>query len=130
MPRPLVKTVAWSLWLLTLACWMAALWMRFTFGLAPLGSAVQHAGGVFEAAYQVLVAATFLGIPTLGLFVAARRPTSYFGWLFLLCGLFVALPVVLRGYVQMAVLLAGGGVPDSAIQAAWFANWVGLPAFG
>src|SRR5687767_4080172 len=127
MPRPLVKTVAWTLWLLTLACWVAALSMRFAFGMATLGSAADQAGGLFEVPYQVLVAATFLGIPTLGLLVAARRPASYFGWLLLACGLFVALPVVLKAYVQWAVYGAGGAVTSSALLAAWLANWVGLP---
>ena len=110
MPRRLAKPIAWSLWLLPLACWVAALSLRFTYGLAPLGSAAEHRAGAFETPYQVLVAATFLGIPTLGLLVATRRPTSYFGWLFLLAGLFVALPVVLHAYVQAAAYVAGGGL--------------------
>jgi signal transduction histidine kinase len=130
MPGKLAKTIAWSLWLLPLACWLAALWMRLSYGLAPLGSAAEHRGSIFETPYQVLVAATFLGIPTLGLLVATRRPASYFGWLFLLAGLFVALPVVLGAYVQVAVFVAGGVLTDSAIWGAWFANWVGLPAYG
>src|SRR5688572_25768998 len=114
MPPQLVKTIAWSLWLLPLACWVAALSMRFAFGVAPIGSAA-HVGGILEVPYQVLVAVTFVGIPTLGLLVATRRPTSYFGWLFLLTGLFVALPVVLHAYVQAAVYGAGGALTDSAI---------------
>jgi signal transduction histidine kinase len=130
MPLQFAKILAWSLWLLSLACWVAALSMRFTYGLTPLGSAAEPRGGALETPYQVLIAATFLGIPTLGLLVATRRATSYFGWLFLLAGLFVALPVVLHAYVQAAVHVAGGVLTDSAIQAAWFANWVGLPAFG
>jgi len=128
MPRQPVKTVAWSLWLLTLACWVAALYARFAFDLPPVGSAAQYAGAFFEPAYQVLVAATFLGIPTLGLFVASRRPTSYFGWMLLLCGLVIALPVVLKAYVQVTVRIEGA-VTDSAVVAAWLENWIGLPAF-
>src|SRR5215207_2168317 len=110
MPRQPIKSVAWSLWLLPLACWVVALTLRFAYSLAPLGSAAEYAGSIVETPYQILVAATFLGIPTLGLLVAVRRPTTYFGWLFLLMGLFVALPVVLHAYVQVAVQGAGGVV--------------------
>src|SRR5688500_4095104 len=108
MPPRRSHPIAWSIWLLTLACWAVALSMRFAYGLAPPGSPAALGGGVLETPYQGLVAATFLGIPTLGLLVAARRPTSTFGWLLLAFGLFVALPVVLKAYVQVAVSVAGG----------------------
>jgi signal transduction histidine kinase len=130
MPPRRSHPIAWSIWLLTLACWAAALSMRLAYSLAPPGSPSALAGGVLETAYQGLVAATFLGIPTLGLIVAARRPASSFGWLLLAFGLFVALPVVLKAYVQVAVSVAGGRPTDAAVLAAWLANWVGLPAFG
>jgi hypothetical protein len=105
--------------------------MRFAYSSPPLGSAAQHAGSAFETPYQVLVAATFLGIPSLGLLVASRRPTSYFGWLLLPCGLFIALLVLLlTAYVQVAVRVEGGALTNSAVLAAWLENWVGIPAFG
>jgi hypothetical protein len=124
MPARLSYPLALSIWLLTLACWVAALSMRFAYSLPPLGSSAQHAGSVFETPYQVLVAATFLGIPSLGLLVASRRPTSYFGWLLLPCGLFIALLVLLTAYVRVE----GGALTNSAVLAAWVENWVGIPA--
>jgi len=70
----------------------------------------------------------FVGFPTIGAFIASRRPGNPIGWLLCVAGVSFGLSGVANEYAALALLnepdsLAGGA------EAAWVDTWVWAPGF-
>lgn len=60
--------LAWSIWGLALALWIAAVWLR----------TVADVGGPLD---RIVASVTFMAMSTGAALVASRRPESPFGWI-------------------------------------------------
>ena len=66
-----------------------------------------------------------LAIGSVGLLIATKRRDNPIGWIFLGCGLWLALGVAVAGYVAWATVVSPGGF--GGIAAEWFGNWTWAP---
>jgi hypothetical protein len=108
--------LARALWSLLVALLLTG-WALFVVNVEVLGSG-----------YTASVLA--LGLPalamgTVGLLVAARRPDNAIGWIYLGCGLWIALAVANTGYTGWATVVSPGGFGATASE--WFGNWPWAP---
>ncbi len=66
-----------------------------------------------------------LAIGSVGLLISTKRRDNPIGWIFLGCGLWLALGVAVNGYVAWATVVRPGGF--GGIAAEWFGNWTWAP---
>jgi hypothetical protein len=66
--------------------------------------------------------ASLVGIATIGLVVALRRPGNPIGWIFGATGVLTGLFVAAGGYAIHAIVIAPGSLPAGE-WAAWFRHW-------
>jgi two-component system, NarL family, sensor kinase len=70
----------------------------------------------------------FLGFPTVGAFIASRRPGNPIGWLLCAAGVALGLSSVVNEYATLALLDEAGSLAGGA-EAAWAGTWVWAPGF-
>ncbi len=66
-----------------------------------------------------------MAIGSVGLLIATKRRDNPIGWIFLGCGLWLALGVALDGYAAWATVVSPGGFGGTAAE--WFGNWTWAP---
>ena len=98
--------LAWSLWALTMAIEVAAIWLWLR---------NRSLGGGYFAPQAFLVP----GFATVGALIAARRGNRV-GWLFVGLGLVAALHALSMAYGERITLLGPGSLPASSL-----AEWLG-----
>jgi hypothetical protein len=117
--------LAWLLWGLALLLWIGSLvfWYR---GSLPAVQSVDPGavpGALFLAG---ATAATFIGVATLGLLIASRRPDNPLGWLSCAAAIIVGLEACTNRYV--AYSFADIGPTASALSLtvglAWMGSWL------
>ena len=64
-----------------------------------------------------------LGVPAIGMVLAARRPRNPIGWLFLVAGGALAVGSLASAYAVRALLVDAGSLPAGRFFA-WLSNWV------
>jgi hypothetical protein len=79
MSHAAATRLAWSVWGLTLALWLVALWLR----------SAANVGGVAE---RFVATSTFMFLSTGAALVASRHPESPFGWIVGVYGVLVSCP--------------------------------------
>jgi hypothetical protein len=66
-----------------------------------------------------------VALGTVGLLIATRRPGNAIGWIYLGCGLWLALAIANTGYTGWATVVRPGGFGGTASE--WFGNWPWAP---
>ena len=66
-----------------------------------------------------------LAMGTVGMLIANRRPDNAIGWIYLGCGLWIALGIANTGYTGWATLVRPGSFGGTASE--WFGNWTWAP---
>jgi hypothetical protein len=123
-PHPRTRTtLAWLLWLATMACCAAGLVVTL-FVTRPLTAGVLVSGAAFAVAFP-------LGYATIGLVLTLRRPANPIGWLFAASGLLWSVTIPVDPWVDR-LILTGRPLPLLAqIDAlATEYNWAPAIAFG
>jgi hypothetical protein len=92
------------------------LWL-LTAVLVVVGVVLAVVGGLTPG--EVLFGLLALNLATVGALVLSRQPDNRIGWVFLLFGLYVALEVVVEGYL----LLASGLHLPGSVAATWITSW-------
>jgi signal transduction histidine kinase len=77
----------------------------------------------------VTMGIVFLAMPLVGALIAARRPSSPLGWLFIAIGMTMSIYILADGYAVYAVRTAVPA-PRGGHVSAWLANWVWVPGWG
>ena len=70
-----------------------------------------------------------MGVPTIGILLASRRPENPIGWLFLAAGFIVGLSAFAASYAVHALVADPGSLPASR-AVAWFGNGFAVSALG
>jgi hypothetical protein len=122
--HPRTRTaLAWSLWLVTMACCAAGLVVTL-FVTRPLTAGVLVSGAAFALAFP-------LGYATIGLVMALRRPANPIGWLFAVSGLLWSITIPFDPWLDQ-LILDGRPLPllakVNAIVTEY--NWAPAIAFG
>jgi hypothetical protein len=106
-PRRWAPGLAWLLWALTLAGLAAALWLDWL---------LRRAGrpDLTIPVHELLFVAAIVGIATVGVVLAGRRPHHPVGWLMLGLGLSLAVDAATDGYARYGLLVSPGAVPAVA----------------
>jgi hypothetical protein len=122
--HPRTRTaLAWSLWLVTMACCAAGLVVTL-FVTRPLTAGVLVSGAAFALAFP-------LGYATIGLVMALRRPAKPIGWLFAVSGLLWSITIPFDPWLDQ-LILDGRPLPllakVNAIVTEY--NWAPAIAFG
>jgi hypothetical protein len=77
-------------------------------------------------AFTVLLRVMALSFPTVGAFVASRRPKNSIGWIFCATGLLTSVRSFAEAYAYYALVARVGSLPGGEYMA-WIASWLGLP---
>jgi signal transduction histidine kinase len=77
------------------------------------------------SAYAVVIAILY---PAIGAVVAARQPRNAVGWLLIAIGLAEGASSLMATWATLALDVAPGAVPGGLV-AAWFADWLWMPAY-
>jgi len=122
--HPRTRTaLAWSLWLVTMACCAAGLVVTLLV-TRPLTAGVLVSGAAFALAFP-------LGYATIGLVMALRRPANPIGWLFAVSGLLWSITIPFDPWLDQ-LILDGRPLPllakVNAIVTEY--NWAPAIAFG
>jgi two-component system NarL family sensor kinase len=110
--------IAWLVWVLSVA---------FIFAGWVLGYLIESTGGFQEPVYlSVVFGGLLLVFPTIGAFVAARRPENPIGWLFCLAGLALSAQTFTDSYATYALSEPPGALPGVAVMS-WISQWIAFP---
>jgi hypothetical protein len=109
--------LAWALWVVAVLSLAAAIWMD-----QLLRRAARPDLAVLEVA-AMAVPAVHLGVATVGVVVASRRPRHPVGWLLLAIGLLPNTSMPLIAYANYGLVARPGGLPGARLAALY------LPAF-
>jgi hypothetical protein len=113
-PRWWPGVLAWALWTLAMFGLSAAAWLDHLLRQAsPPELAVFTPGAV-------LVAAADVGLATVGVVVASRRPHHPVGWLLLASGVLTNAGFVVKGYADYGLLARPGMLPAAWLVARYF----------
>ena len=116
MSRRLAPALPWSLWSIS------GVLIALSLGFAILNRA--------EEGFDLLIDGAFLlslfTFPTVGAFVASRRPHNPIGWIFLAAGIPFALTGFVHGYAVYALFTEPGAFPGAEVMA-WLASWIFFP---
>ncbi len=116
--RPAAR-LAWLIWALCVAL-LVARWL-LDYATPPL----QIRGGEYSA-LDVFFEVPRLAFPTLGAFLAARRPENPTGWLFCAMSLVDLIQGFTLAYADYALFGRAGSLPGTESMA-WVSHWIGFP---
>ncbi len=116
------RTAAWLAWLIWGVC-VALLTSRWL--LDSLTPPLPIRGGDYSA-LDVLFEVPRLAFPTIGAFLAARRPENPTGWLFCAMSLVDLIQGFTMAYADYAMAGGHGALPGVALMA-WVSHWIGFP---
>jgi hypothetical protein len=119
MKHRVAAWLAWSVWALCVALFAAT--VMFLLGSSPIPNQEEA-----PEALTVLLRAMALTYPTVGAFVASRRPGNAIGWILCGTGLLTSVRAFAMAYTQYGVAGRTGSLPGME-YAAWIASWVGVP---
>ncbi len=111
--------VAWLIWGLCVAL-LVARWL-----LDSMTPPLPIRGGDYSA-LDVLFEVPRLAFPSIGAFLAARRPENPTGWLFCAMSLADLTQGFTMAYADYAVHARSGMLPSTAFMA-WVSHWIGFP---
>jgi signal transduction histidine kinase len=127
MARMTPKTaskLAWSVGIFSIALEIGTLVLMFGFRHAALPATVSAYRWDFS---RVLVEVVVIGLPTIGIVLASKRPENWIGWLFLAAGLMNGLEDFGVSYGIRALVVAPGSLPGGRALA-WMGSWItGIP---
>ena len=108
-----------------------ALWgVAATLVTAEVFFAIQNegreAGGSYGPVFDSLFRLGLMVFPTVGAFVATRRPENAVGWIMLGSGVLLALSGFAISYATYGLFTRPGGVPAADVMA-WISGWIFLP---
>jgi hypothetical protein len=109
--------LAWSLWTLCVVLFATAVLLLF---LTPPIASKPTA----EALTGLWVMA--LSFPTVGAFVASRRPKNSIGWIFCGTGLLTGVRFFAEAYADYALFARAGSLPGGEYML-WISSWLGSP---
>ncbi|MEO6578655.1 MAG: hypothetical protein ABIO99_07145 [Candidatus Limnocylindria bacterium] len=112
--------LAWALW--GVAAMLVTAEMFFA-----IQNGGREGGGVFGAVVDTLFRLGLLVFPTVGAFVASRRPKNPIGWIMLGTGISLALSGFALSYATYGLFTRPGGVPAADVMA-WISGWIYLPS--
>jgi hypothetical protein len=81
----------------------------------------------FGVTFDALLSLALLSFPTVGALVVSRHRGNTVGWLFCVVGVSFGLSSGAYGWAVYALFARPGALPGAEV-AAWFANWMFLPA--
>ena len=81
--------------------------------------------GSSSALSVVALALPALALGTVGLLIATRRPDNAIGWIYLGCGLWIAVAIANTGYTGWATVVRPGTFGGTASE--WLGNWPWAP---
>jgi hypothetical protein len=117
MSQRTARWLAWSLWTLCVALAASAVLLALN---VPPGPAKRNSD------WGVVIAVSLLTYPTIGAFVASRRPENLIGWILYGVGLRFVIEGVALVYVGYALSAHPKSLPGDMI-AFWVAGWVDFP---
>src|SRR3712207_536759 len=110
--------LAWSIWALCMVLFATTLLLLFL--TPPIASKPT------AEALTVLLRVMALSFPTVGAFVASRRPKNSIGWIFCGTGLLTGVRSFAEAYADYALVARAGSLPGGEYMA-WIATWLGPP---
>src|SRR3712207_97833 len=110
--------LAWSIWALCMVLFATTLLLLFL--TPPIASKPT------AEALTVLLRVMALSFPTVGAFVASRRPKNSIGWIFCGTGLLTSVRSFAEAYADYALVARAGSLPGGEYMA-WIATWLGPP---
>ena len=116
-PRP-SAWLAWSIWALCVVLFATTLLLLFL--TPPIASKPT------AEAFTVLLRVMALSFPTVGAFVASRRPKNSIGWIFCATGLLTGVRSFAEAYADYALVARVCSLPGGEYMA-WIATWLGMP---
>jgi hypothetical protein len=112
MKRRTAAWMAWSVWALCVALFASAVLLDF------FNSSVPTRDGPISNLY---IAVQLLAYPTVGAFVASRRPNNLVGWIFCGMGIVFGVGVFAEAYA-FYTLVAGSDSLPGGVYMAWFSG--------
>ncbi len=123
----IARRLAWALWAVAVTLVAAEVLFAIQNGGREGGGSY---GAVFDGSYGAVFDTLFrLGLlvfPTVGAFVASRRPKNAIGWIMLGTGVLLALSGFALSYATYGLFTRPGGVPAADVMA-WISAWIFLP---
>src|SRR3712207_2886411 len=110
--------LAWSIWALCVVLFATTLLLLFL--TPPIAS--KPTAEAFTVLFRVMA----LSFPTVGAFVASRRPKNSIGWIFCGVGLLTGVRSFAEVYAEYALVARVGSLPGGEYMA-WIASWLGPP---
>jgi hypothetical protein len=118
-PRP-SAWLAWSIWALCVVLFATTLLLLFL--TPPIATKPKPT----PEALTVLLRVMALSFPTVGAFVASRRPKNSIGWIFCATGLLTSVRSFAEAYADYALGARAGSLPGGEYMA-WIASLLGAP---
>jgi hypothetical protein len=116
MSRRLAPALPWSLWSIS------GVLIALSLGFAILNRAEEGFDLFIDGAFLL----SLFTFPTVGAFVASRRPRNPIGWIFLAAGIPFALTGFVHGYAVYSLFTEPGAFPAGEVMA-WLASWIFFP---
>ncbi|MBA4170180.1 MAG: hypothetical protein H0X68_07220 [Chloroflexi bacterium] len=111
--------MAWALWAVAVILVAAEV-------LFAIQNGGREGGASYGAVFDTLFRLGLLVFPTVGAFVASRRPKNAIGWIMLGTGVLLALTGFALSYATYGLFTRPGGVPAAEVMA-WISAWIFLP---
>ena len=106
--------------------WVVAVALLVAEVLFALQNGGREGAGSFGPVFDTLFRLGLLVFPTVGAFVASRRPKNAIGWIMLGTGVLLALSGFALSYATYGLFTRPGGVPAADVMA-WISAWIFLP---
>jgi len=113
------RWLAWAAWGLAIALLIAEVFLA-------LQNGAHEGGGSFGLLFDMLFRLGLLVFPTVGAFVASRRPANPIGWILLSVGVVFALSGFALSYATYGLFTRPGSLPAPELMA-WLSVWSFLP---
>jgi hypothetical protein len=124
MSRRAAALLAWSVWALCLVLFIFTVMLLLK--TPPIRGGDEFDTPDTPEALTVLLRAIALTYPTVGAFIASRRPGNPIGWILCGTGLLTGVRAIAEAYTHYGV----AGRPESlpgVEYAAWVGSWIGVP---
>ncbi len=115
----IARRMAWALWAVAVILVAAEV-------LFAIQNGGREGGASYGAVFDTLFRLGLLVFPTVGAFVASRRPKNAIGWIMLGTGVLLALTGFALSYATYGLFTRPGGVPAAEVMA-WISAWIFLP---
>ncbi len=115
----IARRLAWALWAVAVILVAAEV-------LFAIQNGGREGGASYGAVFDTLFRLGLLVFPTVGAFVASRRPKNAIGWIMLGTGVLLALTGFALSYATYGLFTRPGGVPAAEVMA-WISAWIFLP---